>query len=64
MNKFTLILIVLFMAIAAYSQVELKPAIGINVSNVSKDRDTGSATGQVGYQVGANSQLFYGNFLT
>ena len=54
MKKFTLILIVLFMAIAAYSQVELKPAIGINVSNVSKDPDTGNATGQVGYQVGAS----------
>ncbi len=42
------------MAIAAYSQVELKPAIGINVSNVSKDPDNGNATGQVGYQVGAS----------
>ncbi len=42
------------MAITAYSQVELKPAIGINVSNVSKDPDTGNAKGQVGYQVGAS----------
>ena len=54
MKKFTLILIVLFMAIAAYSQVELKPAIGINVTNVSKDPDTGNSKGQVGYQVGAS----------
>ena len=54
MKKITLILIVLFMAIKAYSQVELKPAIGINVTNVSKDPDTGNSKGQVGYQVGAS----------
>jgi len=54
MKKITLILIVLFLAIKAYSQVELKPAVGINVTNVSKDPDTGNSKGQVGYQVGAS----------
>ena len=39
---------------SAYSQVELKPAVGINVTNVSKDPDTGKKKGQVGFQAGAS----------
>ncbi len=54
MKKITLSLFFLSFAIASFGQVELKPAIGINVTNVSKDPDTGSTKGQVGFQVGAS----------
>ena len=54
MKKFTLILFFSALVVTSYSQVELKPAIGINVTNVSKDPDTGNSKGQVGYQVGAS----------
>ena len=54
MKKITLSLIFFLFAFASFGQVELKPAIGINVTNVSKDPDSGSTKGQVGYQVGAS----------
>lgn len=39
----------------AFSQnIVLKPGIGINVSNFSKDPETGKFTGQVGYQIGGS----------
>ena len=41
-------------AFASFGQVELKPAIGINFTNVSKDPDSGSTKGQVGFQIGAS----------
>lgn len=40
--------------VASYAQVELKPAIGINITDVSKDPDTGKAKGQAGFQFGAS----------
>jgi hypothetical protein len=37
----------------AQAQLELKPAIGLTVTSVSKDPANGKVTGQVGYQLGA-----------
>jgi hypothetical protein len=37
----------------AQAQLELKPAIGLTVTSVSKDPVNGKVTGQVGYQLGA-----------
>ena len=36
------------------AQVELKPAIGFNITDVSKDPASGKAKGQAGFQFGAS----------
>ena len=54
MKKITLSLFFFLFAFASFGQVELKPAIGINVTDVSKDPDSGSTKGQVGFQAGAS----------
>jgi hypothetical protein len=38
----------------AIAQVELKPAVGLTFTDVSKDPETGKAKGQVGYQIGGS----------
>jgi hypothetical protein len=43
---------ILLHADMTYAQVELKPAVGINFSTVSKDPQGGEAKGQVGWQIG------------
>ena len=48
------VLAVLFTAEFSVAQVELKPSIGFNITNVSKDPETGAAKGQAGYQIGAS----------
>jgi len=54
MKKISLLLATSFIMVASYAQVELKPAIGLNITDVSKDPDTGKATGQAGFQFGAS----------
>ena len=54
MNKSILTLLSLLIGISSFSQIELKPAIGINLTDVSKDPESSKASGQVGYQVGAS----------
>ena len=54
MRKINLLLATLIISVASYAQVELKPAIGLTITDVSKDPDTGNAKGQVGFQVGAS----------
>jgi hypothetical protein len=39
---------------SAHSQVELKPTVGLTLTNVSKDPDTGNTKGQAGFQFGAS----------
>ena len=54
MKKLFLLLFVLIASYPLYSQVELKPAVGFNFTNVSKDPDTGKAKGQAGFQAGVS----------
>jgi hypothetical protein len=54
MKKNWLLLIAVFMAAASYAQVELKPAIGLTITDVSKDPGSGQAKGQAGFQFGAS----------
>ena len=54
MKKITLLLATSLIMVASFAQVELKPAIGINITDVSKDPDTGKAKGQAGFQFGAS----------
>ena len=37
-----------------YSQVVLKPTIGLNVTDISKNTSTGNFKGEVGWQIGAS----------
>ncbi len=45
------------LAVTTFAQVELKPAIGFNITNVSKDPDTGKANGQAGFQIGVSALI-------
>ena len=54
MKKIYLIIAASLIAAVSYAQVELKPTIGINITDVSKDPDTGKAKGQAGFQFGAS----------
>ena len=59
---FSLVLFVLATA-PAYSQLELKPGIGINFTGVSKDPQGGESKAQVGWQIGGTvlyGKKFYG----
>jgi hypothetical protein len=56
--------VLLFLTVStAYSQLELKPGIGINFTSVSKDPAGGEAKAQVGWQIGGTvlyGEKFYG----
>lgn len=54
MKNFTLLMVVLFLSVATYAQVELKPAIGLTITDVSKNPDTGKAKGRAGFQIGGS----------
>ena len=54
MKKNYLIVALLTMSTLSMAQVELKPAIGFNITDVSKYPDTGKAKGQAGFQFGAS----------
>lgn len=54
MKKNYLIVALLTLSTWSMAQVELKPAIGINITNVSKDPASGKAKGQAGFQFGAS----------
>lgn len=54
MRKINLLLATLIISVASYAQVELKPAIGLTITDVSKDPNTGNAKGQAGFQFGAS----------
>ncbi len=60
MMKHIVLLCAALLSVTALSaQVEIKPTIGINFSNISKDPENGSASGQIGWQFGGS--LEYGN---
>ena len=44
----------LFMGVYSQAQVVIKPAIGINATDFSKDPGTGEFKGRVGYQIGGS----------
>jgi len=59
MKQMILLLSMVFAATALTAQVEIKPTIGVNFSNITKDPDNGSASGQTGWQFGGSIE--YGN---
>ena len=54
MKKIYSLFAFVFIALISFGQVELKPAIGITITDVSKDPNTGKAQGQAGFQLGAS----------
>lgn len=54
MKKIIITSFLLLTIIYAEAQVELKPAIGFNITNVTKDPVSGQSNGQAGFQVGAS----------
>ena len=55
--------IVALCTVIGHSQLEVKPAIGMNFTNVSKDPESGSSSGKIGWQVGGSvlyGTKFYG----
>lgn len=54
MKKLVFSVLAVFCFFWAEAQSEIKPAIGINVTNVSEDPVTGEAQGQVGWQFGGS----------
>ncbi len=54
MKNIYLLLTALIISATSFAQVELKPTIGLTITNVSKDPDSGNAKGQAGYQFGAS----------
>jgi hypothetical protein len=54
MKKNYLIIALLTMSTLSMAQVELKPAIGFNITDVSKDPVSGKTKGQAGFQFGAS----------
>jgi len=54
MKKLFLLSVAAFIAVTSYAQVELKPAIGLTITDVSKDPSSGKAKGQAGFQFGAS----------
>jgi len=59
MKKFTAIAIFLFALSSAMAQVEIRPYLGANFSNVSKTPDGASTQAKIGGQIGAS--LMIGN---
>jgi hypothetical protein len=59
MKHIILFLSFVFVTTALTAQVEIKPTIGINFSNVTGDPTDGTASGQLGWQVGGSIE--YGN---
>ena len=57
MKQISVLTIALFLSTLAFGQWELKPTIGFNVTNVSKDPATGKAKGQLGWQFGASALI-------
>ncbi len=54
MKKIFLIIALLSVTTWSMAQVELKPTIGFNITDVSKDPASGKAKGQAGFQIGAS----------
>lgn len=54
MKKIYTITALMAVTTLSMAQVELKPAIGINITDVSKDPSSGKAKGQAGFQFGAS----------
>jgi hypothetical protein len=52
MKKFSLLVAAFVLSVATYAQVELKPAIGLTITDVSKDPYSGKAKGRAGYEIG------------
>jgi len=52
-----LVLCLILGTTVAYAQVALKPALGFNISDVSKDPATGEAKGKAGWQIGASALI-------
>lgn len=50
----TLVTILMFGAFAAHAQVTIKPAVGVNFSDYSKDPATGEYKSKVGWQIGGS----------
>ncbi|WP_186756182.1 outer membrane beta-barrel protein [Echinicola salinicaeni] len=61
MKKLLLIFVAALITTMVHAQVELKPAIGLTFSNVTKDPDSGEAKAKLGYQFGG-SVLFGDKF--
>ena len=59
MKHIVLLFAALLSVTALSAQVEIKPTIGVNISNASKDPDSGTAKGQAGWQFGGSIE--YGN---
>ncbi|QCK16579.1 outer membrane beta-barrel protein [Mangrovivirga cuniculi] len=54
MKKIILLLgLLLFLAQTSFAQLEVKPGAGINITDVSKDPESGESSGKVGWQIGA-----------
>lgn len=54
MKKLFLLSLALLCFLTTQAQSEIKPTIGINITNVSEDPVTGEAQGQVGWQFGGS----------
>jgi hypothetical protein len=52
MKKFMSMVAAMAFSVIAFAQVEIKPAIGLTVTDVSKDPVTGKAKGRAGFQIG------------
>ena len=57
MKKIALLSGILFLSTLAYSQVEIRPYLGFNFSNVSKTPDGTSTQAKVGGQIGASLMI-------
>lgn len=55
MKQLSVLVFALFCATLAYGQIEFKPTIGVNFTDVSKDPASGEAKGRTGWQFGASA---------
>jgi hypothetical protein len=56
-NKIFTLLLMLFISAAAYSQLSLRPQVGINFPSFTKEITSGQFKGNAGYQFGADLQI-------
>jgi hypothetical protein len=56
-NLFIIIISFLLLTTSAYSQLEIKPAIGINAANFSEDPVNGETSANIGWQLGGTIKM-------
>jgi len=54
MKKFQLLVVLVFLFVGASAQVTIKPAVGLNFTDWSKDVVSGEFKAKAGYQIGAS----------